>query len=100
MGDGSDVTCDGGSSNASSHGYSGNAVSWSAGSTTPRAFSGLSSSPASSCSSGDFEIGSYHCPFCGGTASESKRATLFAVVSDAEAKRLNALIGEIKTLDD
>src|ERR1700722_15031291 len=58
MGDGSDVTCDGGSSNASSHGYSGNAVSWSAGSTTPRTFSGLSSSPASSCSSGDFEIGS------------------------------------------
>jgi hypothetical protein len=58
MGDSSDVTCDGGSSNASSHGYSGNAVSWSAGSTTPRTFSGLSSSPASSCSSGDFEIGS------------------------------------------
>src|ERR1700722_1239197 len=60
MGDSSDVTCDGGSSNASSHGYSGNAVSWSAGSTTPRTFSGLSSSPPSSCSSGDFEIGSSH----------------------------------------
>jgi hypothetical protein len=42
----------------------------------------------------------YHCPFCGGTAPESKRATLFAVVSDAEGKRLNELLGEIKTLDD
>jgi hypothetical protein len=42
----------------------------------------------------------YHCPFCGGTAPESKRATLFAVVSDAEAKRLNELLGEIKSLDD
>jgi hypothetical protein len=42
----------------------------------------------------------YHCPFCGGTAPESKRATLFAVVSDAEAKRLNELLAEVKTPDD
>ena len=42
----------------------------------------------------------YHCPFCGGTAPESKRDTLFAAISDAEARRLNELLAAIKTVGD
>jgi hypothetical protein len=42
----------------------------------------------------------YHCPFCGGTAPESKRHLLFAVVSDTETKRLNQVLADIKTAKD
>jgi hypothetical protein len=42
----------------------------------------------------------YHCPFCGGAVPESKRDKLFAVVPDAEADRLHALIQGIKSLED
>jgi hypothetical protein len=40
----------------------------------------------------------YHCPMCGGVASESKRDQLFATVSDEEVERLNALIGTAKSI--
>lgn len=42
----------------------------------------------------------YHCPFCGGAAPPSKRASLFAVVSHREKERLDAMFDQIKTLDD
>ena len=42
----------------------------------------------------------YHCPMCGGVASESKRHELFAVVSEAEAERLLLSVRELKTLKD
>src|SRR6201982_1121520 len=53
-------TCDAGSSSASSPGFNGSAGSSFAGSTTPTISSALSSLPASSSSSNDFEIGSSH----------------------------------------
>jgi hypothetical protein len=42
----------------------------------------------------------YHCPMCGGVASESQRHKLFAVVSDEEHRRLESLIGDLKTVQD
>jgi hypothetical protein len=42
----------------------------------------------------------YHCPFCGGVAPESKRALLFAVVSEDEESRLAEILRGIKSLKD
>jgi hypothetical protein len=42
----------------------------------------------------------YFCPFCGGRAPESARASLFAYVPDAEYARLAELTREIATLAD
>lgn len=42
----------------------------------------------------------YHCPFCGGTAPRSKRALLFAAISQAEEFRLAEKLEPIKTLAD
>jgi hypothetical protein len=42
----------------------------------------------------------YHCPMCGGVASESQRDKLFATVTDDEARRLNALIHDVRTVQD
>ncbi|SRR6266446_4192519 len=42
----------------------------------------------------------YHCPMCGGSAPESKRKTLFEVVSNKELRRLDSLIEKIKTVRD
>jgi hypothetical protein len=41
----------------------------------------------------------YHCPFCGGVASESKRGDLFAKVSPREAGRVGALIRHLDTAE-
>lgn len=41
-----------------------------------------------------------HCPFCGGTAPQSKRDLLFAVISDIERFRLVELTKSLKTLSD
>jgi hypothetical protein len=41
----------------------------------------------------------YHCPFCGGVASESKRGDLFAKVSSKEASRVGALIINLDTTE-
>ena len=42
----------------------------------------------------------YHCPMCGGVASESQRDKLFAPVSDDEVRRLDSLIHDIQTVQD
>jgi hypothetical protein len=42
----------------------------------------------------------YHCPNCGGVASESRRDMFFAVVTDAELKRLQSLIRALKTVQE
>jgi hypothetical protein len=42
----------------------------------------------------------YHCPMCGGVASESQRQKLFAIVSDDEVCRLDSLIGNIEVVSD
>jgi hypothetical protein len=42
----------------------------------------------------------YHCPFCGGTAPESKRALLFAVIPRAEEERLAEILAPIQTIKD
>jgi hypothetical protein len=42
----------------------------------------------------------YHCPFCGGTAPESKRDRLFAVISSDEEERLFALSRDVKTVEE
>lgn len=42
----------------------------------------------------------YHCPMCGGVASESRRRNLFANISDEEVLRLEALYGKIETFED
>jgi hypothetical protein len=42
----------------------------------------------------------YHCPFCGGAAPESKRATLFTQIPRAEQERLQELLRGIRTMDD
>jgi hypothetical protein len=41
----------------------------------------------------------YHCPFCGGIASESKRGDLFAKISPREASRVGALIRHLDTVE-
>jgi len=49
---------------------------------------------------GEFDTAApiYHCPFCGGVAPKSTRDELFASVSDSEAERIWALVGEAKTM--
>lgn len=47
-----------------------------------------------------FAMALYHCPMCGGVASESKRDEFFAVVSDEELARIHALIGELRSEND
>jgi hypothetical protein len=42
----------------------------------------------------------YHCPMCGGVASDSKRDKLFAEVPKKEALRLKAIIDDLKTVQD
>jgi hypothetical protein len=42
----------------------------------------------------------YHCPMCGGVASESKMEGAHAIVSEGERKRVYELIGGLKTVDD
>jgi hypothetical protein len=42
----------------------------------------------------------YHCPMCGGVASQSTRDTLFAVVTDQEAERLHAMIQRLTTAQE
>jgi len=42
----------------------------------------------------------FHCPFCGGAAPASLRATLFATISGTELDRLRALTANIKTIQD
>src|SRR5260370_37691856 len=49
---------------------------------------------------GDAHLLIYHCPFCGGAAPQSKRDTLFAVVSTTEARRLHELLSDIKTIEE
>ena len=41
----------------------------------------------------------YHCPMCGGVASESKREDVFAIVTEEERFRVNALIRGLKTVE-
>jgi hypothetical protein len=41
----------------------------------------------------------YHCPFCGGAAPESRRASLFATVTTAELMRLRDLTAGLETLE-
>ncbi len=41
----------------------------------------------------------YYCPFCGGRAPESKRASRFEHVSDSEQRRIYALFHGINTED-
>jgi hypothetical protein len=40
----------------------------------------------------------YHCPFCGGAAPKSKRASLFHVISSDEERRLTALLDGITSI--
>jgi hypothetical protein len=40
----------------------------------------------------------YHCPFCGGAAPKSKRALMFASISDEEEQRLIELTGGLRTI--
>lgn len=42
----------------------------------------------------------HHCPFCGGTASPSKRPNLFATISQREQQRLYRLFRGMRTLPD
>jgi hypothetical protein len=41
----------------------------------------------------------YHCFLCGGKTPESRRASLFAIISDDEKSRLYELTKDIKTLE-
>ncbi len=45
-------------------------------------------------------ISLYHCPMCGGVASESKRDELFVRLSDEEALRIDELMQGASTLED
>ena len=42
----------------------------------------------------------YHCPFCGGSAPKSKRALMFAHITDTECGRLIELTHHLRTLED
>ena len=42
----------------------------------------------------------YHCPLCGGKASELKRATFFTRIPGGEQRRLFALTQPLKTVDE
>jgi hypothetical protein len=41
-----------------------------------------------------------HCPWCGGAAPASMRASLFATLSSAELRRLGRLTARLKTVED
>jgi hypothetical protein len=45
-------------------------------------------------------INIYHCPLCGGVASESKRDELFDVVTEEEVLRLERIINKLATVED
>jgi hypothetical protein len=50
---------------------------------------------------GDTELSElmiYHCPWCGGTAPESKRHLLFAVIPTDEERRLAGLLAPVRTV--
>lgn len=40
----------------------------------------------------------YYCPHCGGRVPESRRATLFAHITEAESHRIRSLIKDLKTV--
>jgi hypothetical protein len=42
----------------------------------------------------------YHCPMCGGVASESKRDSAFVALSKEEALRVGALVRDLETMDE
>jgi hypothetical protein len=42
----------------------------------------------------------YHCPLCGGVASESNRPTLFETLTNKEARRLERIIDKIRAIED
>ena len=42
----------------------------------------------------------YHCPFCGGAMPRSRRAELFAYVSEAEVARLDELTANLRSVDE
>jgi hypothetical protein len=42
----------------------------------------------------------YHCPFCGGETPQSKRDTLFAVVSHSEEERIRELFDGLKSVTE
>lgn len=42
----------------------------------------------------------YHCPMCGGVASQSRRDESFASLSQEEASRLQALIGDVNSVQE
>jgi hypothetical protein len=42
----------------------------------------------------------YHCPWCGGAAPRSKRATFFATVTSKEEGRLRSLVTGLATVED
>jgi hypothetical protein len=42
----------------------------------------------------------YHCPFCGGAMPRSRRAELFAYITEAERQRLGALTSGLASVDD
>lgn len=48
---------------------------------------------------GEGQLIIYHCPFCGGCAPRSRRHLLFAVIPQAEAARLAAILQEITTIE-
>lgn len=41
-----------------------------------------------------------HCPWCGGAAPRSRRASLFAVIPSAELRRLERLTASVRTVED
>jgi len=46
------------------------------------------------------QLNIYHCPFCGGVMPRSKRAELFAYVSEAEVERLDKLTRKLQSVDE
>jgi hypothetical protein len=42
----------------------------------------------------------YHCPFCGGAMPRSKRAELFAYITEAELERLDELTRPVDSVDE
>ena len=59
----------------------------------------------SPCAGGDCDAAKaqmmiYHCPFCGGAAPPSKRATQFTTFTPEEQGRLYRLFGGMRTLPD
>jgi len=42
----------------------------------------------------------YHCPWCGGVAPDSRRASFFAVITQEESDRLRRLTGGLRTVEE